>query len=230
MSAAEPDTGIDRDGNHDGRDDVSSGLALAAAIILGLAAILTAWGSYRASLESGSVTRNYAEQQALISQANDIYAQSDQASSLEQQFFLSYVIETSAGNTDGAAYLEETMTDDLRAVVEWWINEPAETSPPTPFSEQNPEFANLTSQLLLADGNAAMDEADLRRVAAEESGKTGDRYGLANVFFAIVLFLAGIATLLSRRFLQVGIVALSVVILVVGVYILVSTPGWASLS
>lgn len=230
MSATAPDPVEDLDANNDGRDDVSSGLALAAAIILGLAAILTAWGSYRASLESGSVTRNYAEQQALIATANDIYAQSDQASSLEQQFFLSYVIETSAGNTDGAAYLEATMTDDLWAVVEWWINEPEETSPPTPFSEQNPEFPNLTSQLLLADGNAAMEEADLRRTAAEESGEIGDRYGLANVFFAIVLFLAGIATLLSRRFLQIGIVALSVAILAVGVVILVTIPGWASLS
>lgn len=225
MSPTEPDL----DANNDGRDDVSSSLALVAAIILGLAAILTAWGSYRASLESGSVTRNYAEQQALISQANDIYAQSDQASSLEQQFFLSYVIETSAGNTDGAAYLEETMSDDLRAVVDWWIEEPSETSPPTPFSEQNPEYPNLTSQVLLAEGNATMEEADLRRVAAEASGEVGDRYGLAGVFFAIVLFLAGIATLLSKRFLQIGIVGLSAVILAVGVYILVTIPGWASL-
>lgn len=230
MSATAPDPVESRDANHDGRDNVSSALALTAAIILGLAAILTAWGSYRASIESGSVTRNYAEQQALISQANDIYAQSDQASSLEQQFFLSYAIETSAGNTDGAAYLENTMTDDLWAVVDWWINAPSETAPPTPFSELNPAYAGLASQLLLTEGNAAMAEADLRRVAAEESGSIGDRYGLANVFFAIVLFLAGIASLLSRRFLQVGIVALSIAILAVGVVILVGTPGWASLS
>lgn len=230
MSPTSPEPVEDRAAESDRRDGVSSGLALAAAIILGLAAILTAWGSFRASLESGNVTRNYAEQQTLIAQANDIYAQSDQASSLEQQFFLSYVIETSAGNADGAAYLEATMTDDLWAVVEWWLAEPNETAPPTPFAESNPAYPDLTSQLLLVDGQAAMDEAEQRRLAAREAGETGDRYGLANVFFAIVLFLAGIATLLSRRFLQIGIVSLSLVILAVGVVIMVTIPGWASLS
>lgn len=217
------------------RDDqrrmiASQGVVLAAAIVLGLAAILTAWGSFKAALESGNVTKGYAAQQALIASANDIYAQSDQASSLEQQFFLTYAINASEGNEGAVAYLETTMPDDLAAVVIWWVDQPVETSPPTPFVPENPEYANLSSQLLLAEGNLAMDDAEAARATAVAAGEVGDRYGLANVFFAIVLFLAGIATLLERRLVQMGLLALSIVILAIGAVILVTTTGWTAVS
>ncbi len=213
----------------DDRDPVSFGLALAAAAVLGLAAILTAWGSFQAARASGAVEQNYNDQQAMIASANDIYAQSDQERQLEQQFFLTFAINAAQGNDDAVAYLTATMSDELSAAVTWWFEQPDETSPPTPFVQDNPEYANLPSQVLLDEGNVAMDDAAASRLAAEEAGKLGDRYGLANVFFAIVLFLAGIATLLKRTSIQVGILALGVVTLVVGAVIIVSTPGWSSI-
>lgn len=213
----------------DDRDPVSYGLALAAAIVLGLAAILTAWGSFQSARAGGDVTQNYADQQANIATANDIYAQSDQASQLEQQFFLTYAINAAQGNSDAVAYLETTMSDELAAAVSWWIDQPEETSPPTPFVEDNPEYANLPSQVLLDEGNTTIEAADAFRVAAEDANKVGDRFGLAGVFFAITLFLAGIATLLQKTSIQIGILVLGVAMLVVGSVIIVGTPGWASL-
>ncbi len=214
----------------DDRDPVSFGLALAAAIVLGIAAILTAWGSFQASRAGGDVQQNYAQQQASIATANDIYAQSDQASQLEQQLFLSFAIALSEENDIATDYLlNQAMSPELATAVTWWIDEPEETSPPTPFVEDNPEFANLTSQQLIAEGNAVMDEADVARAAAEEANKIGDKFGLANVFFAIVLFLAGIATLLQKTKIQVGILILGVAMLAVGAVIIVSTPGWSSI-
>lgn len=212
------------------RQPAAEAVVLLSAIVLGLAAIFTAWGSYKAALMGGEVTENYATQQASIATANDIYAQSDQASQLEQQFFLSYAINAAQDNDGAVAYLESTMSDDLVAVVAWWAEQSVETGPPTPFVVENPEYANLTSQLLLEEGNVAMAEAGAARLAAEEAGAVGDRFALANVFFAIVLFLAGIATLLDRRYVQVGILGLSCIILVVGVAIMVTTSGWSTLS
>ncbi len=55
------------------------------------------------------------------------------------------------------------------------------------------------------------------------------RVGRANVFFATVLFLAGIATLLQKTRIQVGILVLGVVMLVAGGAIIVSTPDWSSI-
>ena len=228
MSEAQDVTASEVDKDDD-RDPVSYGLALAAAIVLGLAAILTAWCSFQAARAGGDVTQNYADQQSLIASANDTYAQSDQQSQLEQQFFLSYAINASQGNDGATNYLENTMSDELAAAVNWWFDQPDETSPPTPFVDENPEYQNLPSQVLLDEGNATMDQADAARVAAEAANKIGDRYGLANVFFAIVLFLAGIATLLQRTKIQVGILVLGLAMLVVGSVIMVSTSGWATI-
>lgn len=227
---AQPADSSGSDHAADERDPVSYNVALAAAVVLGLAAILTAWCSFQSARSSGAVTQHYADQQTLIASANDTYAQSDQASQLEQQFFLTYAINLAQGNDGAVSYLTDAMSDELAAAVVWWSEQPAESVPPTPFVDDNPEYHNLSSQLYLADGNTLMDQADQARVAAEEAGKVGDRFGLANVMFAIVLFLAGIATLLQRTRIQVGVLILGVVILIVGAVIMVTTQGWASVA
>jgi len=212
------------------RDDAHSGLVLFAAIVLGVAAVLTAWASYRGSLTSDGVIKNYAEQQVLISDANDTYAASDREAQLEQQFFLQYAIAQSSANTDVETYLRNTMGEELFKAVEWWEGQPAETQPLSPFVAENPNYAALPSQDLIAQGDSLKAQSDEKRVAAEAADADSDRFDLANVFFAIVLFLAGIATLLSRRGVQVGILVLSVVMMTVGVVVLVTTPGWAALT
>ncbi len=223
MSAPEATSGSET------ADRGRSTLALVAAILLGVAAVLTAWGSFRAAGEADAMVKGYAEQQVLVSSANDIYAQSDQASSLEQQFFLSFAIAAAEGNEGVTAYLEQTMSPELYAAVDWWLQQPPETVATSPFVTENPAFAGLPSQILIAEGNAVMEQANAKRVTAEEAEAIGGRYGLANVFFAVVLFVAGIASVLTRRPLQVGMLVLGGILLLVGVGILVSTPGWASL-
>jgi len=205
-------------------------LALAAALLLGLAAVLTAWSAYRESLTSDLVLKNYSEQQATIALANDTFGRADQQESLETSLFLEWAIATSAGNLEAASYLEQVMGDELFASVEWWAAEPEETAPPTPFSDDNPYFFDLPSQVLISEGEALLDEAEVMRVAAEEADATSDRFDLANVFFAVVLFIAGLTTIVQRRSIQIGFLALSVIGILAGAAVLVTTAGWASLS
>lgn len=205
------------------------GLAIAAAVLLGLAATLTAWSAYRESLTSDLVLKNYSEQQALIASANDYFGRADQQEALERSLFLEWAVAISAGNTDAADYLVTVMSDELYAAVEWWRQEPEETSPATPFDESNPYFADLPSQVLVAEGTAGYAQADELRVAAEAADANSDRFDLANVFFAVVLFVAGLTTIVQRRSIQIGFLALSVVGLLGGVIVLVTTPGWAAI-
>lgn len=207
-----------------------AGLAITAAVVLGIAATLTAWSAYRESLTSDLVLKNYSEQQAAIALANDTYGRADQQESLETTLFLDWAVATSTGNTDAAAYLEVVMSDELYAAVEWWNAEPEETSPPTPFDAANPYYADLPSQVLITEGDALLEEAAGLRLAAEEADGTSDRFDLANVFFAVVLFIAGLTTIVQRRSIQVAFLALSAVGLVGGIAVLVTTAGWASLS
>lgn len=203
-------------------------LAIVAASVLGVAAVLTAWSAFRQGSAGDAMVKGFADQQVLVSQANDAYGQADTERSIEEQFFITYAVQNATGNVDAAAYLEQAMSPELWNAVSWW-NEQPDDGPVTPFVEENPYYADLPSQQLLVSGDELMAQADETRAAAEAANSIGDRFGLANVFFAIVLFLAGVATLLSRWRIQAVIVGLGALVLIGGVVIVVTTPGWASL-
>lgn len=205
-------------------------LALAAAILLGIAAVLTAWSAYRESLTSDLVLKNYSEQQAAIALANDAYIRSGQERQQELTLFVDAALAGVAAGEDGNTvvfdYLTEgIMSEELYAAFAWWRDEPEETTPPTPFVPENPAFAALPSEVLLAEGQAYDEQAEASRAAAEEADANSDRFDLANVFFAVVLFVAGLTTIVQRRSIQMGFLGLSAVGLVAGFAVLATTPG-----
>ena len=205
-------------------------LALAAAILLGIAAVLTAWSAYRESLTSDLVLKNYSEQQAAIALANDAYIRSGQERQQELTLFVDAALAGAAAGEDGNTlaydYLTEgIMSEELYAAFAWWRDEPDETTPPTPFVPENPAFAALPSEVLLAEGRAYDEQAEASRAAAEEADANSDRFDLANVFFAVVLFVAGLTTIVQRRSIQIGFLSLSAVGLLAGFAVLATTSG-----
>ena len=205
-------------------------LALAAAILLGIAAVLTAWSAYRESLTSDLVLKNYSEQQAAIALANDAYIRSGQERQQELTLFVDAALAGAAAGDDGNTlaydYLTEgIMSEELYAAFAWWRDEPDETTPPTPFVPENPAFAALPSEVLLAEGQAYDEQAEASRAAAEEADANSDRFDLANVFFAVVLFVAGLTTIVQRRSIQIGFLSLSAVGLLAGFAVLATTSG-----
>ena len=230
------DTAIDT--TTDNANSAQGTLAIAAAVLLGIAAVLTAWSAYRESLTSDQVLKGYSEQQATLALANDAYIRAGQERQQELTLFLDAAVAAVSADATGdevAAGLfeyltEDIMSDELYAAFAWWRDEPEETSPPTPFVEQNPAFANLPSQTLLAEGQAYDEQAEGFRLAAEEADANSDRFDLANVFFAVVLFIAGLTTIVQRRSIQIGFLAISAVGLVAGFAVLATTPGAFALS
>ncbi|MFM9163858.1 MAG: hypothetical protein ACKOQ0_00620 [Solirubrobacterales bacterium] len=212
----------------EGNNTTQGTLAIAAAVLLGMAAVLTAWSAYRASLTSDLVLKNYSEQQAATALANDAYIRSGQERQQELTLFVDAAVE--ANKEEGSAvvfnYLTQgIMSKELYAAFKWWQEEPEKTTPPTPFVPENPEFENLPSEVLLAEGQANDEKAEVSRVAAEKADADSDRFDLANVFFAVVLFVAGLTTIVQRRSIQIGFLALSVVGLVAGFIVLATTSG-----
>lgn len=201
-------------------------LAIAAAVLLGVAAVLTAWSAYRESLTSDLVLKSYSEQQATLALANDAYIRSGQERQQETALFLDTAIASFQGNTDLEAYLtDQVMSDEVYALFQWWLELPPEETPPTPFVPENPAFADLPSEVLLAEGQAYDEQAETLRLEAEAADSNSDRFDLANVFFAVVLFIAGLTTIVQRRGIQIGFLTISVIGLGAGVAILATTPG-----
>ena len=205
-------------------------LAVTAAFLLGFSALLTAWSAYREASTSDQVIRTYAQMQETIARANDRYSQADQTSGYETSLFLQFAIEAGTGNEDAADYLLTVMDDAMYEAVLWWSDIPEGDRPATPFTDDNPYVADLFSEELLSEGDALMDEADELRLTAEEAEATSDRYNLANVFFAVGLFIAGLTTIIQRRSIQVSFLSVSILGLTSGLVLLALTPGWFSLA
>ncbi len=203
-------------------------LALAAAFLLGISAVLTAWSAYREATASDQVLRSYAQMQERISYANDRYSLANSAAAYESSLFLQFAIEAGTDNIDAAEYLLTVMDEALYDAVIWWSDLPEDVLPPTPFTDDNPYVPDLYSEQLIGEGDAFDDEAENLRLVAEEAEATSDRYNLANVFFAVVLFIAGLTTIVQRRSIQVAFLSISVLGLLSGLVLLILTPGWAS--
>lgn len=197
-----------------------SRIEIVAAILLGLAATLTAFAAYRASLTDDEVLKNYSEATEVSQEGYDLLSAGDQASSFEENLFLQYAVEVSGGNQDGALYLRETMGPELLAAVEAWENDPDDTIA-TPFDGAYAELDELESTQLYAEGNASLDQADELRAAAEDADDKSDIYELSTVLLAVTLFLAGVAALVTAPKVSWSLVGLGTVMLIGGIVVLI---------
>lgn len=185
-------------------------LAVVAAILLGLAATLTALSAYQAALRDGEVLEGYNDAAAKLSDANYYYNQGNQTFSADQALFVEYATAAQADQLRAAEYMRTLMRPELLEAVDWWQ---ADEEAITPFDDDpdNPyaivEFGE--AERLAAESERANDRA-------QQAGESGDRFELAAVLLALTLFFAGIATLFRRRFVSWSLLGVAVVALAVG--------------
>lgn len=193
---------------------------IVAAILLGLAATLTAFAAYRASLTDDEVLKSYSDANQSLQEGYDLLGNGDQLLSFEQAIFLDWALAESEGNTDGADYLFETMSPELQALVEVWAEDPDDTAP-TPFDGDYAELDDLDSSLTYAEGNDLLDLAEDQRAEAEDADQKSDVFETSTVFLAVTLFLAGVAALVGSRNVAWTLLGISSVMLLIGIVVLV---------
>lgn len=191
-------------------EPASNRLQLLAAVLLGIAATLTALSAYKAALLDGDALQGYSQSSRSLSDANAFYAQSNQTFALDNQLFVQYATASQEGNTQLGEYLTTLMRPELVAAVEWWI-ETDDAVTPFDALEGNPyELADAdTARALEAQ---AQDEFEDGADADEQ----GDLFELATVLLALTLFFGGIATLFSRRSASLLLLSVGGVTLVAG--------------
>ena len=192
---------------------------LLAAILLGLAATLTAYGAFRASLVSDEVLKGYSDANEAMQNGFDSLSAGDQASNYEQNLFLQWVVQDSAGNEDGANYIIGVMSPEMQAVMDVWAN--TDDDAITPFEGGYPELGDLQSSVYYAEGNALLEAAADQRADAEYADEKSDIFELSTVLMAVTLFLAGIAALITSRRLSYALLGLGTVVLIAGIGVLI---------
>lgn len=185
-------------------------LQIFAAILLGLAATLTAFSAYRAALTDGDALKGYTVASQKLTDSNFFYGQGNQIEAGDRALFVAYASAAQEGNAELSDYLITLMRPELSDAVTWWQ---ATDEAVTPFDdlEGNPYVVDD-----YAEGEALAEESKSAYEEAAAVDEQGDKFELATVFLALTLFFGGIATLFTRRPVRLGLLGIGAITLVVG--------------
>ncbi len=186
-------------------------LTILAAVLLGIAATLTALSAYQAALTDGDALQGYSNSNAALGDANFFYNQGNQTLAQDQQIFIQYATATQESKVELAEYLRTSlMRPELVEAVDWWL-EDADAVTPFDEDETNPyviaEFA---------EAEAKQKEAEKVYDEGAEADQVGDQFELSTVLFALTLFFGGVATLFRRRSVSLALLVMAAVALGIG--------------
>lgn len=172
------------------------------AILLGIAAILTAWATFQSSQLSGSVVALYSQGIRLADAASQDYNDATAAEVADESIFLEYTKSLHTGQKKMAVYIHGSlMSPELAAAIDWWEGQPHSSTNPTPFTKANPHWSVPqfdTARQKDAQAEAKFDEADHIDALATT-------FDILSIIIAISLFLFGVASLVRQDRIKIGL-------------------------
>jgi hypothetical protein len=194
------------------------------AVMLGLAAIITAWTAFQSSQLGDKVQESFSEGIRSSDQASQEYNTAIATDNQDQAIFLEYAKALVAEDEVTATYIQESlMSPELAAAVQWWIEQPDDTGPDSP--EENPNW-NDGSWTIAADLDV---EAQEYFDSARQADADGDEFDLLEVIVTLSLFLFGIASLVRQQKIQVGLAAVGGIILIYSIIMTITLGDPAGL-
>jgi hypothetical protein len=201
-----------------GREQILEVLAI---VLLSAAVIGTAWSGYQAARWSGREAHNFALAAALHAKSTRAVTRAGEDRVQDLADFERWLDLETTGDQTLANLHADHFRGALRSAFDAWLTQDPFNNPtaiPTPlkmpqYHQAEDERANhleADADHLLEDGATARDRAD--------------EYVLTTVFFASVLFFAGISLRISRERLRMGILGLGVAFLLYGVVQIIVLP------
>jgi len=194
-------------------DEVRRGrVELLAAVLLGLAGALTAFSAYKAALTDGDALAGYTESTKATSDANSFYDDYAQTYFADKQLFVQYNLAAIEDPETATGIRELYFGPELEEATKVWEDIPTtDDSPLTPFDTDAYVVESFE------DYEAASDEADAKFEEGATADAAGDEFELANVYFAVALFMAGVAALFRRHPVRYFALGLSILGIIPGV-------------
>ncbi|WP_395161091.1 hypothetical protein [Ilumatobacter sp.] len=165
---------------------------IVAAVLLGLATVAIAWGSYQANLWGGLQDKALTESARLSTDAASEYGEAGAIISLDQTLFVEVVLQLNQPGADEDAALDtvDFITTNMSAEGEAAVNEWFDNDLDFPFTE-------AYYQSFYAAGDETIEASDAKFEEGAKNNTTGDKYVLVSTILASVLFFAGISTVLQ---------------------------------
>jgi hypothetical protein len=196
------------------------------AIMLGLAAVITAWTAYQGNELGDSVQKSYSQGIRLFDNASQEFNRAIAIENQDELLFVEYTKSLISHDDTTASYIHETlMSPDLAKAVDWWLDQPEESAPDSPFVDENPEWTDEA----LVSAKAIDEEAQQSFDNAEKSDTEGDKFALLEVIVTLSLFLFGVASLVRQQRIQVALAGVGALILIYSIIMTISLGDPAGL-
>jgi hypothetical protein len=180
-------------------------LELLVAVLLGLAAVATAWAAYQSSQYGGQVLEHFSQANLNISNANAYYSEGDQTYLEDQILFVEYSKAVNQGDDDLANYLHDSlMSTELASAVDWWQRPENIDTYDSPFVDENPNYTISAYD----DATALEDDTDAAFKGGQDAGATGDKFSLITVLLAGSLFVLGITNSFRITSMRIATIAI----------------------
>jgi hypothetical protein len=196
-------------------------LELIATILLSLATLGIAWSGYQAARWNGRQAREYAQANTARSMANRAATMGDQARTQDLLNFNRW-LEVTTSNQPALAdlYQRRFRPEFLPAFQAWLAQDPLNNSAATPSPLLVPQYH-------VADLERS-DQLERQGTRHFENGKQAtehtDSYVLSTVFFASVLFFAGISMRFVWQRMRITVLVLATLTLAYGVVQIATLP------
>jgi hypothetical protein len=188
---------------------------------LSLTTLATAWSGYQAALWSGEQSQHYARASAIRIEAQQHATAAGQTRIDDLLNFNGWLDAREAGDRALAAIYERRFRPEFVPAFRAWIAQKPDVNP---RSIPGPLYMPQYRPAQLARAEALDARADQFYLEGTQAKSNDDKYILSTVFFAAVLFFAGISLRLLWRPLRIVVLGLGATMLLVGVAFVVSLP------
>ena len=194
---------------------------LSLAIIMSLTTFFSAWCAFESRLWSGvqsMATNSAGAKRALSGQATN---RALTKTTVDVLLFTEYAAAVSEDNQALAEFLSDRFRPEFKIAFDAWLaTKPLENpdAPPSPFAME--EYI-LEDQVQSDD---YLEEADKKAREAAIANSIGSQYVLYTVLFAMVLFLGNISIRLTYTRIRLGVFAISILVFIIAISFLISTP------
>jgi hypothetical protein len=196
-------------------------LELSAVVLMSITAVATAWSGYQAARWSGDQSKSYAQASTdrIHSQRQSSHAGQTRIDDL--LYFNGWLNAHSNGQQKLAQIYERRFRPGFRPAFRAWIAQHPFTNPSAiPGPLYVPQY-----RLPSLDRSRSLDkEADAHYTDGTNAKSHDDRYILSTVFFAAVLFLAGISLRLDWRPLRIAVLGFASLMLLGGLIFVFTLP------
>jgi hypothetical protein len=164
---------------------------LLATVLLAVAAVATAWGTYQSTLWRGEQAADSTKATAAHIESSQASTRAGQLTQVDIATFTQWVDADVAGNRALARFYRRRFRTEFRPAFAAWIATSPRTNPTAPLSP----FAMRQYRVAEAVRSERLNTAaGVSTDAAGEANQRSGNYVLAVVLFAVALFFAGMAT------------------------------------